>query len=146
MIAYPPTISLASTKGPSVTVTLPASSRRTVVAVNMKTGDQVTAASSTENIVVQGAGGYEVTRALFEAYIGHSKDRANPSTGIIYWQLNKAWPSLQWQLYGSDFDQSGVLSAMIPMAPCATAFFAFSRPEPKWARCSEGNLAGAPAR
>ena len=54
------------------------------------------------------AGGYEVTRALFEAYIGHSKDRANPSTGIIYWQLNKAWPSLQWQLYGSDFDQSGV--------------------------------------
>ena len=54
------------------------------------------------------AGGYEVTRALFEAYVGHSKDRANPSTGIIYWQLNKAWPSLQWQLYGSDFDQPGV--------------------------------------
>jgi exo-1,4-beta-D-glucosaminidase len=54
------------------------------------------------------AGGYEVTRAEFEAYIGHSKDAANPSTGLIYWQLNKAWPSLQWELYGYDLDQAGV--------------------------------------
>jgi exo-1,4-beta-D-glucosaminidase len=54
------------------------------------------------------AGGYEVTRAEFEAYIGNSKDAANPSTGLIYWQLNKAWPSLQWELYGYDFDQAGV--------------------------------------
>jgi hypothetical protein len=54
------------------------------------------------------AGGYEVTRAEFEAYIGHSKDAANPSTGLIYWQMNKAWPSLQWELYGFDLDQSGV--------------------------------------
>lgn len=54
------------------------------------------------------AGGYEVTRAQFEAYLGHSKDPANPSTGLIYWQLNKAWPSLQWELYGFDLDQAGV--------------------------------------
>src|SRR6185369_14068356 len=54
------------------------------------------------------AGGYEVTRAQFEAYLGHSKDPANPSTGLIYWQLNKAWPSLQWELYGYDLDQAGV--------------------------------------
>jgi exo-1,4-beta-D-glucosaminidase len=54
------------------------------------------------------AGGYEVTRAEFEAYLGHSKDRANPSTGLIYWQMNKAWPSLQWELYGNDLDQPGV--------------------------------------
>jgi hypothetical protein len=54
------------------------------------------------------AGEYEVTRALFEAYVGHAKDPANPSTGLIYWQMNKAWPSLQWQLYGYDLDQSGV--------------------------------------
>jgi exo-1,4-beta-D-glucosaminidase len=54
------------------------------------------------------AGGYEVTRAQFEAYIGHSKDPANPSTGLIYWQMNKAWPSLQWELYGFDLDQAGV--------------------------------------
>ncbi|HEV8555533.1 MAG TPA: beta-mannosidase [Actinophytocola sp.] len=54
------------------------------------------------------AGGYEVTRAQFEAYLGHAKDPANPSTGLIYWQLNKAWPSLQWELYGFDLDQPGV--------------------------------------
>jgi hypothetical protein len=54
------------------------------------------------------AGGYEVTRAIFEAYIGRSKDPVNPSTGLIYWQMNKAWPSLQWELYGYDLDQPGV--------------------------------------
>ena len=54
------------------------------------------------------AGGYEVTRAEFEAYIGNSKDPVNPSTGLIYWQMNKAWPSLQWELYGYDLDQAGV--------------------------------------
>lgn len=54
------------------------------------------------------AGGYEVTRAQFEAYLGHSRDRANPSTGLIYWQMNKSWPSLQWELYGYDLDQPGV--------------------------------------
>lgn len=52
-------------------------------------------------------GEYETARAQFEAYIGHSADPANPSTGVIYWMLNKAWPSLQWNLFGSDFDQSG---------------------------------------
>jgi exo-1,4-beta-D-glucosaminidase len=54
------------------------------------------------------AAGYEVTRAQFEATIGQAHDGANPSTGLIYWQLNKAWPSLQWQLYGYDLDQAGV--------------------------------------
>ncbi|MBC6458356.1 glycosyl hydrolase 2 galactose-binding domain-containing protein [Actinomadura sp. HBU206391] len=52
--------------------------------------------------------GYETTRAQFEAYIGHSKDPANPSTGVIYWMANKAWPSLHWNLYNYDFDQPGV--------------------------------------
>ena len=46
-------------------------------------------------------GEYEIARAQFEAYIGHAKDPANPSTGVIYWMMNKAWPSLQWSLYGS---------------------------------------------
>jgi hypothetical protein len=54
------------------------------------------------------AAGYEVARAQFEAYIGQAHDPANPSTGLIYWQLNKAWPSVQWQLYGYDLDQAGV--------------------------------------
>jgi exo-1,4-beta-D-glucosaminidase len=53
-------------------------------------------------------GGYEVTRAQFEAYIGHTEDEANPTTGVIYWMLNKAWPSLQWSLYNYDLDQPGV--------------------------------------
>jgi exo-1,4-beta-D-glucosaminidase len=54
------------------------------------------------------AGGYEITRAQFEAYLGHVNDPANPSTGVVYWQMNKAWPSLQWELYGYDLDQPGV--------------------------------------
>ncbi|WP_163509191.1 glycosyl hydrolase 2 galactose-binding domain-containing protein [Fodinicola acaciae] len=53
-------------------------------------------------------GEYEIARAQFEAYLGNSKDEANPSTGLIYWMMNKAWPSLQWNIYGYDFDQSGV--------------------------------------
>jgi exo-1,4-beta-D-glucosaminidase len=50
---------------------------------------------------------YENTRAQFEAFIDHSANRPVPSTGTIYWQLNKGWPSLLWNLYGSDGDQAG---------------------------------------
>ncbi|WP_285629688.1 glycoside hydrolase family 2 protein [Actinoallomurus iriomotensis] len=53
-------------------------------------------------------GGYEVTRAQFEAYLARSGDPANPSPGVIYWMLNKAWPSLHWNIYNYDFDQPGV--------------------------------------
>ncbi len=53
-------------------------------------------------------GGYEVTRAQFESYLGHSADSSNPSTGVIYWMANKAWPSLHWNLYNYDLDQPGV--------------------------------------
>ncbi|MFB9835806.1 sugar-binding domain-containing protein [Actinoallomurus acaciae] len=53
-------------------------------------------------------GGYEVTRAQFEAYLARSIDPANPSPGVIYWMLNKAWPSLHWNIYNYDFDQPGV--------------------------------------
>ncbi|HVX42731.1 MAG TPA: hypothetical protein VHC49_02540 [Mycobacteriales bacterium] len=59
------------------------------------------------NKIVQ-MGEYEIARAQFEAYIGNSTDPANPSTGLIYWMLNKSWPSLQWSMYGSDYDQPGV--------------------------------------
>jgi hypothetical protein len=48
----------------------------TVVAVNMKIGDQVIAASSTENIVVQGAGGYEVTTSVSVDEIRRSRGQA----------------------------------------------------------------------
>jgi exo-1,4-beta-D-glucosaminidase len=50
---------------------------------------------------------YENTRAQFEAYIDHANARPLPSTGTIYWQLNKGWPSLLWNLYNSDGDQPG---------------------------------------
>jgi exo-1,4-beta-D-glucosaminidase len=50
---------------------------------------------------------YENTRAQFEAFIDHSTSKPVPSTGTIYWQLNKGWPSLLWNLYGYEGDQAG---------------------------------------
>jgi exo-1,4-beta-D-glucosaminidase len=50
---------------------------------------------------------YETQRAQFEAYIDHSTNKQAPSTGIVYWQLNKGWPTLLWDLYNHDFDQAG---------------------------------------
>jgi hypothetical protein len=50
---------------------------------------------------------YENTRAQFEAFIDHADHAPTPATGIIYWQLNKGWPSLLWNLYSSDGDQPG---------------------------------------
>ena len=50
---------------------------------------------------------YEDTRAQFEAFIDHSAATPLPATGTIYWQMNKGFPSLLWNLYGSDGDQAG---------------------------------------
>jgi exo-1,4-beta-D-glucosaminidase len=50
---------------------------------------------------------YENVRAQFEAFIAHANNTPLPSTGTIYWQMNKGWPSLLWQLYNSDGDQAG---------------------------------------
>jgi exo-1,4-beta-D-glucosaminidase len=50
---------------------------------------------------------YENARAQFEAFIDHAGNTPLPSTGTIYWQLNKGWPTLLWSLYGSDGDQAG---------------------------------------
>ncbi|KAL4907054.1 hypothetical protein BDW74DRAFT_176657 [Aspergillus multicolor] len=36
---------------------------------------------------------YEATRAQFEAFA------AREATGVVYWMLNSAWPSLHWQLF-----------------------------------------------
>ena len=41
---------------------------------------------------------YDNVRAQFEAFNAHM-DSAKPSTGVIYWMLNNAWPSLHWHLY-----------------------------------------------
>ena len=50
---------------------------------------------------------YENTRAQFEAFIDHADATPLPSTGTIYWQMNKGWPSLLWNLYNNDGDQAG---------------------------------------
>jgi len=50
---------------------------------------------------------YEDTRAQFEAFIDHSTNRPTPSTGTIYWMVNKGWPTLLWDLYNHDYDQAG---------------------------------------
>lgn len=41
---------------------------------------------------------YEATRAQFEAY-SLSWSAKRPATGMIYWLLNSAWPSLHWNLF-----------------------------------------------
>jgi len=50
---------------------------------------------------------YENTRAQFEAFIDHATNTPLPSTGTIYWQMNKGWPSMLWTLYNNDGDQAG---------------------------------------
>ena len=50
---------------------------------------------------------YEDARAEFEAYVDHSTNPLAPSTGIVYWQMNKGWPTLLWDLYNSDYDEAG---------------------------------------
>jgi exo-1,4-beta-D-glucosaminidase len=50
---------------------------------------------------------YEDTRAQFEAFIDHADASPTPSTGTIYWMLNKGWPSLLWDLYNQDYDEAG---------------------------------------
>ena len=50
---------------------------------------------------------YESVRAQFESYIDHSTRTDSPSTGIVYWMMNKPMPSLLWNLYNHDYDQAG---------------------------------------
>jgi len=49
---------------------------------------------------------YDNVRAQFEAFNAH-RDAANPSTGVIYWMLNNAWPSLHWHLYDYYMNPAG---------------------------------------
>ncbi|MFZ0501231.1 MAG: sugar-binding domain-containing protein [Steroidobacteraceae bacterium] len=49
---------------------------------------------------------YDDVRAQFEAFNAHV-DAANPSTGVIYWMLNNAWPSLHWHLYDYFLNPAG---------------------------------------
>ncbi|MGH8182986.1 MAG: glycosyl hydrolase 2 galactose-binding domain-containing protein [Rhodanobacteraceae bacterium] len=49
---------------------------------------------------------YEAVRAQFEAYDAHM-DAAKPATGVIYWMLDNAWPSLHWHLISHDMNPAG---------------------------------------
>lgn len=49
---------------------------------------------------------YDNVRAQFEAFNAHM-DAARPSTGVIYWMLNSAWPSLHWHLYDYALNPAG---------------------------------------
>jgi exo-1,4-beta-D-glucosaminidase len=49
---------------------------------------------------------YDNVRVQFEAFNAHSA-AANPSTGVIYWMLNSAWPSLHWSLYDYYLNPAG---------------------------------------
>jgi exo-1,4-beta-D-glucosaminidase len=49
---------------------------------------------------------YDNVRAQFEAFNAH-RNAAKPSTGVIYWMLNNAWPSLHWHLYDYFMNPAG---------------------------------------
>lgn len=49
---------------------------------------------------------YDNVRAQFEAFNAHM-DSGNPSTGVIYWMLDNAWPSLHWHLFDYYLDPAG---------------------------------------
>jgi exo-1,4-beta-D-glucosaminidase len=49
---------------------------------------------------------YDDVRAQFEAFNAHM-DAAKPSTGVIYWMLNNAWPALHWHLYDYFLNPAG---------------------------------------
>ena len=49
---------------------------------------------------------YDNVRAQFEAFNARM-DAARPSTGVIYWMLNNAWPSLHWHLYDYFLNPAG---------------------------------------
>ena len=62
---------------------------------------------------------YEVNRAQLEAFGRNWSDVSKPSTGVVYWMLNNAWPTVYWHLYdyylatgGSYF---GAKTAMRPL-------------------------------
>lgn len=56
-------------------------------------------ATSLENYVLKAQiMDYKATRAQFEGFAARwNADR--PATGLIYWMLNNAWPSLHWNLF-----------------------------------------------
>ena len=83
---------------------------------------------------------YETQRAEFEAYVDHSSRAKAPSTGIVYWQLNKGWPTLLWDLYNNDYDQAGSYFGAQEANKPLHVIYAYGA-----GTVSVANVAGAPA-
>ena len=83
---------------------------------------------------------YETQRAEFEAYVDHSSRAKAPSTGIVYWQLNKGWPTLLWDLYNNDYDQAGSYFGAQEANKPLHVIYAYGS-----GTVSVANLTGAPA-
>jgi exo-1,4-beta-D-glucosaminidase len=73
-------------------------------ALNARYGKPASLAQYVEEAQAQN---YEDVRAQYEAFIDHANNTPMPSTGTIYWQMNKGWPSLLWFLWNFDGDQAG---------------------------------------
>jgi len=50
---------------------------------------------------------YENSRAEYESRLARMDRSSNPATGVIYWMMNNAWPSLIWNLFGYDLAPNG---------------------------------------
>nr|BFF02290.1 hypothetical protein GCM10020241_39650 [Streptoalloteichus tenebrarius] len=50
---------------------------------------------------------YEANRAQMEAFGRDFSDPARPATGVIYWMLNNAWPTLYWHLWDYNLAPAG---------------------------------------
>ena len=72
---------------------------------------------------------YETVRAQFEAYLDHSTRGDSPSTGLVYWMMNKPMPSLLWYLYNYDFDQAGTYFGAKKANESLHVYYAHPAPE-----------------
>ncbi len=72
---------------------------------------------------------YETVRAQFEAYIDHSTRTDSPSTGLVYWMMNKPMPSLLWNLYNYDYDQAGTYFGAKKANSPLHVYYSYAAPE-----------------
>jgi exo-1,4-beta-D-glucosaminidase len=72
---------------------------------------------------------YETVRAQFEAYLDHSTRADSPSTGLVYWMMNKPMPSLLWNFYNYDYDQAGTYFGARKANEALHVYYAYAAPE-----------------
>ena len=68
-------------------------------------------------------------RAQFESYIDHSTRTDSPSTGLVYWMMNKPMPSLLWNLYNHDYDQAGTYFGAKKANTPLHVYYSYAAPE-----------------